>query len=72
MDTLAINGGARRKRHQAFAVLGLDATASAEEVRAAYRKLALKHHPDRGGDKTEFQRVQAAYETASAYCAGQT
>ncbi|CAE8720516.1 unnamed protein product, partial [Polarella glacialis] len=33
------------------------------EIRAAYRKLAMIHHPDKGGDKEEFQKIQGAYET---------
>jgi len=37
---------------------------SAEEVRRAYRKLALERHPDKGGSKALFQELQAAYEGA--------
>merc|ERR1712018_490092 len=33
-----------------------------DEIRKAYRKLALKKHPDRGGDKEEFAELQNAYE----------
>lgn len=46
-----------------YSTLGVSKTASQEEIKAAYRKLAAKHHPDRGGDKELFQEVQAAYDT---------
>lgn len=44
------------------AVLGVSGIATQEEIKAAYRRLAMKHHPDRGGDPEEFQRVKTAYE----------
>ena len=51
-----------------FEVLGVAPDASDDEVRRAYRELALLHHPDRagdeagGGDEAAFVRVQHAYE----------
>lgn len=45
---------------QPFQVLGVGANASREEVERAYRLLALKHHPDRGGDEQEMARINAA------------
>ena len=48
-----------------YAALGLGRDASAEEIKRAYRKEALTNHPDRGGDKEKFQRLQAAYEVLS-------
>ena len=48
-----------------YSVLGVPKTATPEEIKKAYRKLASKHHPDRGGDKQTFQGVQQAYETLS-------
>lgn len=47
-------------------VLGVSLDASPPEVRAAYKRLAMKHHPDRNGDPQEFLRVQAAYEALRA------
>jgi len=45
--------------------LEIEKTATAEEIRKAYKKMAYKHHPDRGGDQTKFQEVQHAYEVLS-------
>ena len=44
-----------------YADLGLPPSASISEVKAAYRKLALKHHPDKGGDPEEFKRINNAH-----------
>lgn len=47
-----------------YSILGVAKTASQEEIKLAYRKLAMKHHPDRtGGDDTEFKKIQEAYAT---------
>lgn len=45
---------------QPFQVLGVGANASREEVERAYRLLAAKHHPDRGGDEQQMARINAA------------
>ncbi len=47
-----------------WSVLGLTAKASAEEVKAAYKRRALELHPDRGGDAAQFRGLHAAYEEA--------
>lgn len=44
-----------------YQTLGVDKTATESEIKSAYRKLAMKHHPDRGGDQEKFQEIQAAY-----------
>lgn len=46
-----------------YQTLGVSKTATQEEIKSAYRKLASKHHPDRGGDTATFQKIQAAYDT---------
>ncbi len=47
-------------------VLGVDQNATPEQIKSAYRKLAMQHHPDRAGDsadsRAKFQEVQDAYE----------
>ncbi|KAF2657599.1 hypothetical protein K491DRAFT_690847 [Lophiostoma macrostomum CBS 122681] len=40
-----------------YADLGLDEYATREEIRRAHRRLALQHHPDKGGDPVNFRRV---------------
>lgn len=44
-------------------VLGVAKDATPEQIKSAYRKLAMKHHPDKGGDISEFQKIQEAYDT---------
>lgn len=41
-----------------------DACKSLEELKRAYKKLALIHHPDRGGDLRTMQSINAEYEKA--------
>jgi len=40
-------------------------SASQEEIRKAYRKLAREHHPDKGGDEKLFKEIQEAYDCLS-------
>lgn len=49
-----------------YKTLGLERGASEDEVKRAYRKLASKHHPDKGGDTAKFQEIQAAYEAITS------
>src|SRR5476651_503143 len=52
-----------------YAVLGVERTATPEEVKKSYRKLAVKHHPDKNpGDKAaeeKFKELGEAYEALS-------
>lgn len=49
-----------------YKTLGLESNATTEEVKQAYRKLAMKHHPDRGGDEAEFKKIKEAYEAITS------
>lgn len=46
-----------------YSRLGVNKQASPEELKKAYKKLAMQHHPDRGGDQTTFQKINEAYDT---------
>jgi hypothetical protein len=48
-----------------YVVLGIPKEATPEQVKKAYRKKAMKSHPDRGGDVKVFQEVQLAYDVLS-------
>lgn len=46
-----------------YEILGISKDASADEIKKAFRKLAVKHHPDKeGGDETKFKEASEAYE----------
>lgn len=44
------------------AILGVSSKASKEEIKRAYHKLCLIHHPDKGGNAETFIRIKSAYE----------
>jgi DnaJ like chaperone protein len=68
----AMFGGTTAPNNRAYEILGIEKTASEEEIKKAYRQMALKYHPDRvthlGEDvrkaaEEKFKKVQEAYET---------
>ena len=45
-----------------YETLGIKPGASEQEAKKAFKKLAMKHHPDRGGDENKFKEINEAYE----------
>jgi len=45
-----------------YDILGVSKSASADEIKTAFRKEAHKHHPDKGGDEAKFKELNEAYQ----------
>jgi len=63
-------GGGRRPKRDVdttkfYKLLEVDKSAASTEIKKAYRKLAIKHHPDKGGDPEKFKEITRAYEVLS-------
>jgi DnaJ-class molecular chaperone len=50
-----------------YSTLNIPVNSELSEAKKAYKKLALKHHPDRGGDPKKFQEIATAYEEIEKY-----
>jgi curved DNA-binding protein len=48
-----------------YSTLGLKRGASDADIKKAYRSMAMKHHPDRGGDEKKFKEISQAYDFLS-------
>ena len=48
-----------------YELLGLQKTASEDEIKKAFHKLAHKYHPDKGGDEKKFKEINEAYQVLS-------
>lgn len=65
-----IPGGSRRPRgpvdnEKFYKILGLEKDADENAIKKAYKKKALKEHPDRGGSEEKFKEISRAYEVLS-------
>jgi curved DNA-binding protein len=45
-----------------YKILGLESSATDAEIKKAYRTLAMKYHPDKGGDADKFKELAEAYD----------
>jgi len=48
-----------------YETLGVTQSTTPKDIKNAYRKLASKHHPDKGGDPEQFKKIQEAYDVLS-------
>ena len=48
-----------------YELLGVSKSASQEEIKKAFHKLAHKYHPDKGGDEKKFKVINEAYQVLS-------
>lgn len=60
LDSFWKKFAADERRDEALSVLQLSAPASHDDIKRQYRRLAMQHHPDRGGDPAQFQRLEWA------------
>lgn len=64
-----MGGGGRPKKNadttKFYKMLEVDKDADEKTIKTAYRKLAVKHHPDKGGDPEKFKEITRAYEVLS-------
>lgn len=51
--------------HKLYDTLGVAQDATADDIRKAYRKSAIAHHPDKGGDPEKFKEISNAYQVLS-------
>lgn len=59
------SGASEVDNKQLYEVLGLESSATPDQIKARYRKLVMQHHPDKGGDANKFKEINAANEILS-------
>ena len=60
----------RKNTPRCILALGLTMPCTADDILVAYRRKVKQLHPDRGGDRREFLRLQAHFEQAMAFVEG--
>jgi hypothetical protein len=65
LDGFWSRGRAEGDRAEALAVMDLTEPVDLETIKRRYRQLAMRYHPDRGGDTLRLQEINAAMETLS-------
>lgn len=53
------------RERELYDLLGVEPTCTVDDIKRAYRKAALQHHPDKGGDSEKFKKISGAYEVLS-------
>lgn len=68
----SFGGGGRRggpkkevDTNKFYEILGVTKDATSNDIKKAYRKMAIQHHPDKGGDPEKFKEITKAYEVLS-------
>ena len=51
-----------------YETIGVSENATQEEIKKAYKKKAIQHHPDKGGDEEMFKKISVAFDTIGDAC----
>ncbi|KAK4358517.1 hypothetical protein RND71_020746 [Anisodus tanguticus] len=65
MDNMFGRGAKKSDNTRYYEILGVSKNAKEDEIKKAYRKAAMKNHPDKGGDPEKFKELAQAYEVLS-------
>ena len=67
LNAFWIKFNAQNERKQALEILELEESVDIDTIKTQYRRLAMQHHPDRGGEHGRMAALQEAYEVMRAY-----